>query len=192
MYLTDPGNVQPGVTLDEFKAAVPSAVSDDDTGLTFLLSAAEDLVATAAAQPLTERAAEFIVHRGWDWRRWWFPVRPVKTLTGLATDDGAGGWTDRGTDGAWVELAWDQPQLVLSDDWAGIGADASLIRVQATVGRPDAQPPVRLKQAVILIAKEWYDAGIAVDPQDPPRLSFAASNLIRSVRYMRPDECRAA
>ena len=44
-----------------------------------------------------------------------------------------------------------------------------------------------MSQAIILLAKEWLEAGIAVEDQfQAARLSFGVQRLIRQIRYRRP------
>lgn len=189
MRVIEEGAITAGVDLEDFKRAVHIALEDldDDSALQLTLSAAEAAVATATGRPLTVREVEFVAMRG-AWRRWWFPVLPVQELTGLALDDGAGGWVDQPLAGAWVRQPHDEPQLVLGDVWAGHLASGDLLRVQARVGGADAQTADRLRQAVFLLAKEWFDASISFDPTEAPRMSFGVHRLIKQARYRRPLE----
>ncbi|MCI5096653.1 MAG: hypothetical protein MRY77_10100 [Rhodobacteraceae bacterium] len=189
MRVIEAGEIASGVTLEAFKHSVHLSMEDmdDDAALLLSLSAAEQAVAVATGRPLTPRAVEFIVPLG-AWRQWWFPVLPVVELIGLAVDDGAGYWLDKPMAGAWVRQSHDEPQLVLSAAWDGHKAGAELLRVQARVGGPNPTTDAQVRQAVILLAKEWFEAGIAIDQQDAPRLSFGVHRLIRQVRYRRPVE----
>jgi len=189
MRVIETGPILPGVDLATFKASVHIALEDldDDAALTTALEAAESLVSIATGRPLTPRAMEFIVTRG-TWCRWWFPVLPVQELLALAVDDGAGGWTDQPLAGAWVQQQHDEPQLVVSNAWSGHSVGGDVLRVQARVGYDSVNPAPQLKQAIILVAKEWFEAGIAIEGETPPRLSFGAHRLIKQVRYRRPCE----
>jgi hypothetical protein len=106
----------------------------------------------------------------------------------LALHDGEGGWIDQPLDGAWVQQAHDEPQLVLGNAWAGRSASGDLLRGQARVGGADVQTKARLRQAVILLAKEWFEAGISLDGEDVPRMSFGVHRLLKQARYRRPCE----
>ena len=189
MRVIEEGQIPAGVTLRDFKRSVHIAAEDldDDAALSLVLETAESVVATATGRPLTPRSVEFIVTGG-AWIRWWFPVLPVVDLTGLAISDGIGGWLDQPLAGAWVQQAHDEPQLVLGSSWAGRSVRGDLLRVQATVGGADVPTLARLRQAVFLLAKEWFEAGIAVDGEQPPQLSFGVRLLMKQARYRRPCE----
>ncbi|OIQ32309.1 MAG: hypothetical protein BM562_05420 [Alphaproteobacteria bacterium MedPE-SWcel] len=189
MRVIEAGEIPAGVAVADFKRSVHIAAEDidDDGALQLVLETAEATVATATGRPLTPRAVEFIVTRG-SWGRWWFPVLPVADLTALAISDGAGGWIDQPLAGAWVQQAHDEPQLVLGADWAGRIVPGDLLRVQAVVGGADVPTLARLRQAIFLLAKEWFEAGIAIDGAQPPQLSFGVRLLMKQVRYRRPCE----
>jgi len=189
MRVIEEGEIPAGVTLEDFKRSVHIAAEDldDDAALSLVLEASESVVATATGRPLTPRSVEFIVTRG-SWCRWWFPVLPVEELTALAISDGAGGWLDQPLDGAWVQQSHDEPQLVLGSGWAGRAVAGDLLRIRATVGGADVPTLARLRQAIFLLAKEWFEAGIAVDGEQPPQLSFGVRLLMKQARYRRPCE----
>lgn len=189
MRVIEEGEIPAGVDLADFKRSVHIAAEDleEDAALALLLEAAEATVATATGRPLTPRSVEFVVVRG-SWTRWWFPVLPVADLTGLAISDGAGGWLDQPLEGAWLQQCFDEPQLVIGANWAGRVISGDLLRVQATVGGADAPTLARLRQAIFLLAKEWFEAGIAVDGEQPPQLSFGVRLLMKQARYQRPCE----
>lgn len=189
MRVIEAGPILPGVDLTAFKSSVHMSLEDldDDAALTIALQAAESAVSTATGRPLSPRVMEFTVPRG-TWCRWWFPLLPVQQLVALAVDDGAGGWIDQPLTGAWVQQPHDEPQLVLGDAWAGHSVAGDVVRVQARVGYDSVNPEPKLKQAIILLAKEWFEAGIAIEAETPPRLSFGALRLIKQARYRRPAE----
>ena len=189
MRVIEAGDIPAGVDVADFKRSVHIAEGDldDDSALALLLQAAEATVATATGHPLTPRAVECVVARG-GWRRWWFPVLPVADLTALAISDGAGGWLDQPLAGAWVQQAHDEPQLVLGAEWAGHGVAGDLLRVQAIVGGAEAGARARLRQAIFLLTKEWFEAGIAIEGDQLPSLSFGVRLLMKQARYRRPCE----
>lgn len=189
MRVIEQAEIVAGVDLEDFKKSVHMVAGDldDDSALRLALESAEAAISTATGYPLTPREVEFVVTRG-SWCRWWFPVLPVVELTGLALDDGAGGWTDQPLEGAWVQQAYDEPQLILGASWAGHAAAGDVLRVQARVGGPDKSTMNRLRQAIFLLAKEWFEAGIAIEAEDAPRMSFGVHRLIRQARYRRPCE----
>ncbi len=189
MRVIETGDIAAGVDLADFKRSIHFQSEDagDDAAPLLALESAEATVATATGRPLTPRRVEFVVTRG-AWRRWWFPVLPVQGLVGLALDDGAGGWIDQPLSGAWVQQAHDEPQLVLGDAWAGHAVRSELLRVQANVGGTDAPTAKRLRQAIFLLAKEWLEAGISIENEDVPRMSFGVRLLMKQARYRRPCE----
>ncbi|UWQ29911.1 hypothetical protein [Leisingera sp. M523] len=189
MRVIETEEIAPGVGLEDFKRSVHMAAEDidNDAALTLALESAESAICTATGYPLTIREVEFVVTRG-SWSRWWFPVLPVQELTGLALDDGVGGWADTPLAGAWVQQGHDEPQLVLGESWAGHAATGDVLRVQARVGGPDKPTFNRLRQAIFLQAKEWFEAGIAIEAEDTPRMSFGVHRLIKQARYRRPCE----
>ncbi|MDE4098878.1 hypothetical protein [Phaeobacter gallaeciensis] len=189
MRVIEAGDIPAGVDLADFKRSVHIAAEDldDDGALQLALQSAEAVVATATGRPLMPRAVEFVVVRG-AWRRWWFPVLPVQELLALAVDDGAGGWIDQPLDGAWVQQAHDEPQLVLGTSWAGHTVPGELLRVQARVGGADDSAVNRARQAIFLLAKEWFEAGISIEGEEAPRLSFGVRLLMKQARYQRPCE----
>lgn len=189
MRVIEQGEIAAGVELEDFKRSIHFLSEDveDDAAPLLALQSAEAAVATATGRPLTQRRVEFVVTRG-TWRRWWFPVLPVQALVGLALDDGMGGWVDQPLEGAWIQQAHDEPQLVLGDHWAGRLVRADLLRVQADVGGADASAKLRLRQAIILLAKEWFEAGISIENEDAPRMSFGVHRLLKQARYRRPCE----
>lgn len=189
MRVIEQGEIAPGIDLADFKKSVHMAAGDldNDDALQLALESAEAAISTATGYPLTLREVEFVVTRG-SWCRWWFPVLPVQELTGLALDDGSGGWINQPLDGAWIQQGHDEPQLVLGRGWAGHAATGDILRVQARVGGPDKSTFNRLRQAILLQAKEWFEAGISVEAEDAPRLSFGVHRLIKQARYRRPSE----
>lgn len=189
MRVIEAGEIAAGVDLADFKRSIHFQSEDagDDAAPQLALASAEATVATATGRPLTLRRVEFVITRG-AWRRWWFPVLPVQGLVGLALDDGAGGWVDQPLAGAWVQQSHDEPQLVLGDAWAGHATSSELLRVQANVGGADAGTTMRLRQAIFLLAKEWLEAGISIENEDAPRMSFGVRLLMKQARYRRPCE----
>ncbi|MFV1800423.1 hypothetical protein [Phaeobacter sp. Ay1a-4a] len=178
-----------GFELDDFKRSVHMMddEAENDPALGLVLESAEAAVATATGRPVTPRLVEFIVVRG-HWSRWWFPVLPVQELTGLAVDDGAGGRLDQPLGGAWLQQAHDEPQLVIGRSWVGRSVQGDLLRIQARVGGADVSTFPRLRQAVFLLAKEWLDAGVSIEGETVPQLSFGVRLLIKQARYIRPFE----
>ncbi len=186
------GAIPAAVTVAEFKRAVHivEGVTDDDVLIAALLAAAQAVVETGARRLLTPRGVQFQYRGAWA-QRWWAPVAPVTAVSEVAWQDAAGAWTPLAP-GSWrLEMPHDEPQLVYSDAaFAGVTDQAAPVRVTAQAGSAAGQAPEALRQAVILIAKEWLDQGIAVGEAQGPQapLSFGARALIRQGRYLRPCE----
>jgi uncharacterized phiE125 gp8 family phage protein len=180
------GATPQAVSAAELKRArhLPDAGDDDDTINAYLM-AAQAVVETACACPMGQRTAVFtVVAQGW--ARWWFPVRPVVSIDKIEVSDGRGTLTDLAIDRLQLWSAWHDPQLLLSGV-PGIVSGAEL-QITAVVGHDVGDWPLQMTQAVKLIAGEWYEAGIAPEGAALSELSFAAKNLIRQVRYLRPVE----
>lgn len=173
------------VSLEEFKRATHFIEGDanDDAALGGYLLAAQSFVETASGRPLGVRSVRFTVAPIMGLRRWWFPVAPVGAITSVKVfDDGV----ERLVDPADYRLAFgeDEPQLRFG---AGvIGAESEMIAIEAAVGSPDGGLYLGLKQAILMIAKDWFEAGIAVDAVDASRLVISARTLIGQVKYTRP------
>lgn len=156
------------VTVEQFRAAVHIDSSEDDAALAALLAAAVDVVETGARRPMLARVVEFDLPPG-DWSRWWVPVAPVIDLIDAP-------------EGFDLIQRFGEPQVLRR------GGAAEVLR--ATVGyEAGTHAPPALEQAVILIAKEWLDAGLSVEGDGTsPRLSFGSQRLIKQRRYIRPCE----
>ncbi|MBL3611156.1 phage gp6-like head-tail connector protein [Rhodovulum sulfidophilum] len=173
----------PGVSVEAYKRASHWEGDADDARIGACLAAAQSAVETATRRPLTPRRVCFETAAG-QGRRWWVPVAPVREILGI-------GWT--GLDGTAGELgaetarllhAGDEPQILFAPGaFAAIPAGSALA-ITLSVG-PDIVPPT-LAQAVILIARDWLDAGIAIETVESPRIAFGARALIRQARYRRP------
>lgn len=184
MKILGDGLVPEAVTVPEFKAAVPMAEAPEfDTGIAANLRAATLTVEEATRRPMAVRLVEILPPVSSDgWCRWWFPLAPVKQVIEVAVWTAAAWAVLPGTDWS-IEMAHDEPQLVLADAVRQVYG-AAAIRVQAEVGQ--AVIDDRLKQAVILIAQEWHMAGAGLGDAVPTVNSFAAHALIRQTRYIRP------
>lgn len=169
MRLVSWGDTRP-ITADQLRAAVHLG-EEEDAALDLLIDAAIDVVETATNRALAERVVAVtlppVLPPQAPWRRFWLPILPVVALI----DPPAG-----------VQLltGHEEPILQLAP-----GATAPQ-EILARVGYgPGAMPPA-LRQAVILLAKEWHDAQIAVDQLVAAQLSFGLHRLLRQQRYRRP------
>lgn len=188
------GAVPLAVSVAEFKAAVHyTADTDaDDAPLEFVLVAAQALVERATNRPIGAREVE-LVERVLPCAagvRWYLPCMPVSALSGLSYDAGDGPVE---IDPASVKLVWGghEPQIELAGDVLPIDGRMVRLTAQATVGEDATSAAVRpLLQAIMLIAREWSDAGISIGPEgggvEVVRLSFGARAIIGGQKYKRP------
>lgn len=184
------GEIPLAVSVEEYKRArhfEPDDV-DDDLLIEMLLGSAQETVVTATGRPLGELEYEFVVPGFW--RRWWFPCAPVKSVTEIATDDQAGDWTVQDLTGVRLVQGFDEPQLLLPLGWSGFAGGQAPTRIRAVVGYPEGHQAAKtLRQAIILLAREWHEAGITTsESAEPPRLTLGVSRLIQQRCYRRPRE----
>ena len=83
----------------------------------------------------------------------------------------------------------DEPQLVFPSGYWDAAADGAAVRITATVGA--ATMPMQQSQAVILLANDWFQQGIAIEAITPEQAIFGVQRLIKQVRYLRPQEFAA-
>jgi len=114
------------------------------------------------------------------------PVAPVETIDLLSYLDENGDWIDLLAGDFTLSGHFDEPVLKLADGLRSTTLGSEQLRVQATVGYTGDTYPRAMKQAVILMVKEWFEAGIAVDEAVISKLSFGISTLIKQHRYARP------
>ncbi|MDR7125505.1 hypothetical protein [Pseudotabrizicola sp. 4114] len=184
------GEAPQAVSVAAFKRAVMIAEddTDHDVALTAYLAAAQEVVETAARRPLTPRVVQFTTWAGLG-LRWWVPLAPVSAVTAVAYDDGSD-WVDVLPAEFRLVQGFDEPQVLFTDAaFAGLSCLAGL-RITATVGH--VTPPKGLMQAVILLAKDWFDTGVAVEDHKETALNFGCRSLIRQARYVRPREWGSA
>ncbi|MDD8024751.1 MAG: hypothetical protein PHX82_16800 [Paracoccaceae bacterium] len=187
------GALPQAVSAEAFRRAVHLIEADpepeDEVALNATLLAAQMVVERATNRPLGLREVEFSTELPAGARLWWLPCAPVTEVLSLACDMGAG---PVALDPGQVALcfAQDEPRLEFAAGTLPAGAGLRLVlraRAGAEVSAPEA---VVMRQAIILIAKEWHEAGISIGEGDAraalPRMSFGAQALIRSVRYLAP------
>ncbi|OLS50575.1 hypothetical protein [Rhodovulum sulfidophilum] len=161
---------------------------DDAAHVASCLRAAQSAVETATRRPLTPRRVRFETVAG-QGRRWWVPVAPARTLIGVSWTGEDVGETWLAADAARLAFAGSEPQILFAPGALAGVPDGAALSIVLDVG-PDTVPPT-LAQAVILIARDWIDAGIAVETVESPRIAFGARALIRQARYRRPTSwCR--
>lgn len=191
MQFVGTGPLTPAVTVAEFKRAVhiEQDIYDDDPLIAGLIAAAEDVVATAANCPLSVGVYRFDLPAG-AWSRWWFPCAPVVAFLSIEVRDSLGVWSELQNSGFSLLSGYDEPQLVAPADWSGFDGLVSGVRVSARCGAVSTDLSTRsLRQAVILLAKEWFEEGLNVEgTAQTRRLSFGVRALINQKRYRRPQE----
>ena len=183
------GNSKRAVTSADFKRAVHFVEEDVSEDATFdgLLFAAQAVGEAGTKRRLTTRIAQLRCRSGCG-LRWWVPCAPVSEVTKIEWLD-TGTWQAPPLDGVWLGQSFDEPQLVLpSGFWVGV-SDGADIRITAELGHAAAPKP--LTQAIILIAADWYEAGINPEKAQETQVSFGARALMKQARYGRPCEWAA-
>lgn len=180
------------VSVEDFGKAMPWIEVDDPLTIESYLRAAQEVVEVASRRPLTERAVEieFDLTQAHGFRRWWFPIAPVSAVTSVTAVQPLVAETAIALDQVSVERGYDEPQLWLTDAALAIADPCSVqtVRLEATVGYAAGKLPSALGQAIILIVKEWYDAGVAIGDLTEASVSFNVKALIKQQRYYRPRE----
>lgn len=184
--------VTPAVDVDRFKRSKNILAEDgmNDALFADLLIAAQDVVETASNRPLTVRRVHIDL-RAKHLARWYVPCAPVVSVEGIEWFDGAE-WVP--VDPALWRLQFPigEPQIVFMPvAWAGIPLDAEM-RVTATVGAASERPFYPLEQAVILMAGDWFEAGIDPDKAEFAKVAFGVTRLLKQNRYRRPCEWAVA
>lgn len=130
-----------------------------------LIDAATDVVETATNRPLVARVVDIDLPPG-DWGTFWLPCAPAIELVDV--------------DGGELLTGFDEPRF-MRGTFAG-----DRIRVRVGYGGP-SDTPRRLRQAIILLVKEWRAAEITIEQAySGPQLSFGVRALLRQSRYRRP------
>lgn len=177
------GAVYLPVSLAEFTAAVHIDEAEDTGTITLLISAAVEAVERAARRSIGLRDIEFIAPGGC-WGRWYFPVAPIVSVLLVEAEDADGAWQPVDSLVYRLRRGHDTPHL----QWLTAQRDRAGFRVQARAGLDGGPEALPLRQAVILLAKEWHDAGIVATDVAAPDLSIGVRRLIQQARYMRPAE----
>ncbi|MEP3297579.1 MAG: hypothetical protein ABJO27_14100 [Pseudoruegeria sp.] len=187
MKRVDLNQVAAVVTAADYKRAVHIMQSDtdDDVLIQMYIDVATDVVETAIARFLTPRQMEFEAPEG-DWGCWWFPVAPVQSLISVDSWDGAD-WVAEDLGDFTLRSGNDEPRLILQDSYRWQGPVGPL-RVRAICGYEDGYAPKQPHQSIILMVKEWFEAGIAVEDLAEVKMNWGVSALIQQVRYRRPCE----
>ena len=188
MHVLAPDAIAPAITVEDFLRRVPYMEADADSraAIEAYLVAATVLVEGATNRPVGRRAVEFDVsgprstYRGV--RRWWFPLAPVVEVTEVEVRHAAG--TTVLDAGHWgLVRGQTEPCLELRQE-----RHLDSLRVSATVGAEVDRQQAPVIQAIVLLAKQWFDAGVAIGEIPKAQLSFGVTALIRQARYRRPRE----
>lgn len=187
MRLLDP--LPQAVSAEAYKRAVHILPedTDDDMLLNGYLRAAQMTVEKATRRPLLSREIT-LTARAAGWLRWWMPVCPVTALQEMRWQAADGTWRILDIAAARIEMAHDEPQLVLPDGFFAGVTDGAAIELDAVAGVAGVDHSHPLGQAVILLVKDWYEAGIAVEKKEFLDVSFGCRALMKQWRYNRPSE----
>ena len=109
----------------------------------------------------------------------------------LNWQDANGQWITLDAAAARLETGEDEPQLVVPESYWPAAADGAPVAVDATAGLIDVDHTHPLGQAVILLARDWYLAGVALERIDVTNVTFGARALMKQWRYQRPREFAA-
>ncbi|WP_322889312.1 MULTISPECIES: head-tail connector protein [unclassified Yoonia] len=175
------------VTAEEVRRAVHITEAAEDPLIEAYLAAAQEVVETACRRPLLPRDV-IIETRYQGGSCWWFPVAPVQALTGIEVLERDGTWAERDTDDVVLASAFDEPKILFGEATLAGVRDGAPVRVTASVGYPAGALRKGMCQAIIMLTKEWYDAGIAVEQTAEIKVSFGVERLIKQNRYKRPAE----
>lgn len=180
------------VDVTAFKRAVHIMADDADDDVLFAanLAGAQEVVETHTRRALTPRTLQ-IEARAVGWSRWWVPVCPVQSLTAVSVQSEDGTWQALTAASVRLESAADEPQLVFPAGFWDDALDVASVRFTFAAGYAEGLAPVSLGQAIILLAKDWFEAGIAVEKKEFLDVSFGCRALMKQWRYARPREFAA-
>lgn len=139
----------------------------DETGtIAALIEAATDVIETATNRPILSRVVEITLPAG-RWNTFWLPCAPAVGLIDAP--------------GATLLTGLDEPRLVRGD------FEGDSVQVRVGYGPSASDTPPRLRQAIILLVREWREFGLTVEQAvSTPQLSFGFRHLLRQSRYKRP------
>lgn len=179
------GEIPLAISAEHFAEAVglPKQNRPSNVVLEELLRASLEVVTRATGEPEFGEYQFFVPLS--DWRRWYFPCRPVGVLSGLAVET-ADGWQNIEHAGWRISRGADEPALAKPIGWRCPVASAEVLRVEVQAGRALR---AAARRAAIRVAKEWLDADVSIQgDQIAPKMSFGAIRLIKSIRYIREKE----
>ena len=182
------GGFTPAVSVDDFKRAadiLPEEVAND-AAYRLHLDAAEDVVTTASATPLTPRTLT-LTFPGNCGHSWLVPVRPVTNIVQIEYLDDDDVFQTVTTSGVALLRGDDEPRLRFAVEWWDALPRADVFRVTLGVGLSEGNANgAALRNAIILLAKEWFDANSDLEEMRKQPITFGFERLIRQQRYRRP------
>lgn len=186
-------DIPQAVSLQDLKRSIHIMPDDSEDDLLFTgyLTAAQEVVETATRRLISPRSVKFEL-RAVGCLRWWFPVCPVTDVTSLRWQQANGVWADLDFTAVRLESQDDEPQLVFPDGFWATVTDGAAVEVVADAGYSEMTMPRPLKQAAMLLVKDWYEAGIAVEKKEFLDVSFGCRAIMKQYRYARPREYGAA
>ena len=189
------GNDQPPLALSvkEFERAAPWIEMDDHySTIEQYLKAAQEVIETASRRVLTPRAVafDFELTDRLDFSCWWFPVAPVTEVSEVQVAAPFSTPATFTSDDFHLVSGLSEPRLLLSDAIRAeiCKSEAGTMSVKATVGHaaPKVAPIKGLTNAMILVIKEWFDAGVSIGELSEIKGAFNAKALVKQSRYVRP------
>lgn len=175
------------ITVDQCKRGLGLGPddTDHDDEIGALLTAATAFFETATDRPTVPRSMRFTLEPG-DWSRWWCPVAPVREVESLEYRQEGGDWV--ALDLAPVDLrkAFDEPCLSIPSDYQASALGAVDMRVTLAVGYEAGKYPAQVRQALVLMVKDWLEAGLSTHETDHIKVSFGCRVIMRQLKYKRP------
>ena len=173
------------VSVEDFRRATGFIEPDAeaDALIASYLAAAQQVVEAGTNRLLGRRSLRFSFRARPGLLRWWFPCAPVVEVTSVKLLQG-GAETILALPDLGLRMLAEEPQILFPVGAVPAGEPA-VIEVEAEAGADAVDP--RSAQAIIMIAKEWRDANIAIDQPEAARLTFGARHLMKQNRYQRPD-----
>ncbi|MBR9765332.1 MAG: hypothetical protein GYB53_17880 [Rhodobacteraceae bacterium] len=171
------------VSVEDYRRATGFIEADAEADLLIesYLRAAQEVVEAGTNRLLGRRSVRLVFDARPRLLRWWFPCAPVAEVTGVKLIQGAAetiiALPDLG-----LRMLQDEPQILFP--LGTVSGGPAVIEVEAVVGADRAD--ARLQQAIILIAKDWREANIAIDQTEYTRASFGCRALMKQARYQRP------
>lgn len=174
----------PAVTAADVKPSVGLLIDETDHDANFeaLILSATSVVEAACATTFIAADFQFDVP-ACAWDCWYFPIRPVVSLVSIEARDAAGDWVSVDTDGVLVLAGQEEPRLKATQALRDVISASVEVRATASCGGAAQE---QMRRAVILMVKEWWDAGLSEDAGKRADLSFGVLRLINQVRYRRP------